>query len=62
MKVLKVISISLADIIKRPPDSKMGAHDAWMITALPLNVTMQQVTSEGRVNIFYLDEEPDNPS
>ncbi len=62
MKVLKVISILLADIIKRPPDSKMGAHDAWTITALPLNVTMQQVTNEGRVNIFYLEDEPDRAS
>ncbi len=62
MKVLKVMVIKMEDVLKNQPDSKMVGRDAWTLTALPKETTNWQVSPDGRVLVFYTEDEPDNPS
>ncbi len=59
MKFLKVISINLSDVFKNPPN-KTGIklqYPTWTVAGLPENMGPFQVTNDGKVNIFYIEEE-----
>jgi hypothetical protein len=59
MMVLKMISVNLNDVLRRPSDSKALGMDSWTISPLPKNFLGYQNTPDGKIHLFYTEEEPD---
>lgn len=62
MKVLKVMVVKMEDVLKNPSDSKAVGRDSWTVTALPKETTNWNISPDGRVLVFYTEDEPDRPS
>ena len=62
VKTLKVMVIKMEDVLKNPSDSKIVGRESWTVTALPKETTNWNISPDGRVMVFYTEDEPDKAS
>lgn len=57
MKVVKVLQIDLAAALKNQPDGAFQKWPAWTLAILPAGTIFYNRTPDGKLEIFYTEEE-----